>query len=484
MPSLNDGAAGTRIASMLGPPVIIALVSAVSLWSLFEARARERLARASAHSENRVASLVATVAEAQSSEREYLLTGADAGMEPRSLLDDLVSRDVSAIRAGLDHNPRVGAMVDSLARMATAVLATSDTAVELRRAAGASEASVLAADLRAGSLMQRVRAVAETVAHVSAVAAAARVRSAERQQMWGASELGFGALLAIALALAVNARLATHRALAEDARSQAEAANREKSVFLATMSHELRTPLNAIIGFADLLAAGVRGRLTPPQIDDVARITRAAKHLLSLINEVLNFARIDATNVPIARKVESVETLLSAAAGMIELQARAKGVAFDRRPCDPLIAVLADREKVLQILLNLLSNAVKFTPAGGQITLSSGVGDHKVWISVQDTGRGIPLDQLDRIFEPFVQVGRNEQGGVGLGLAISRTLARAMDGDVVAESTVGEGSAFTLLLPRGRPSMHVAPTRVAPGPPRLLRDERGRPSPNEIRRCP
>ncbi|HEY5061294.1 MAG TPA: HAMP domain-containing sensor histidine kinase, partial [Gemmatimonadaceae bacterium] len=235
--------------------------------------------------------------------------------------------------------------------------------------------------------------------------------------------------------------------------TELEAANTAKSDFLTSMSHELRTPLNAISGYADLLDAGIRGPLLPAQLEDIQRIRRASAHLLALINDVLNVARLEAGHVDVAAKPVLVDPLLIEAAAMLEPQARSKGITFERVRCETDYMVLGDRDRILQILLNLLSNAVKFTAPGGHVTLvcedTPRRDDGRISIVVRDTGRGIPADQVTRVFEPFVQVGRRLSGtdeGAGLGLTISRDLARAMHGDLVAESRESVGSSFTLVL--------------------------------------
>jgi PAS domain S-box-containing protein len=233
------------------------------------------------------------------------------------------------------------------------------------------------------------------------------------------------------------------------ARAEAERANKAKSEFLAAMSHDLRTPLNAIGGYADLTAEGVYGPVTDAQLKALGRIRRAGNHLLSLINDILGFAKIEAGRVELRIGDLPVSDVVATAAAMIEVQAANKGISFAITGGEP-VRVRADRERMTQILTNLLTNAVKFTNAGS-VTVGWRTDATAVCIDVRDTGRGIPAEKLASVFEPFVQAGRSaeeRQQGVGLGLAISRELARAMGGDLKVESAVGRGSIFTLRLPR------------------------------------
>jgi signal transduction histidine kinase len=234
------------------------------------------------------------------------------------------------------------------------------------------------------------------------------------------------------------------------AREQAEAANRAKGDFLAMMSHELRTPLNAIGGYVELMDMELRGPITREQRQDLHRIQQSQRHLLGLINQVLNYTRVDTGAVRYDLSSVCVSETLSAAEAFIAPQVRARRLTYTLSNCDPALSVQADPDKVQQILLNLLTNAIKFTDAGGEIRVWCAARDGMIDISVRDTGVGIAPDKLASVFEPFVQVDQrltrvNE--GVGLGLAISRDLARGMRGDLTAESTPGVGSTFTLTLP-------------------------------------
>ncbi|CAN5278679.1 hypothetical protein BH09GEM1_BH09GEM1_45900 [soil metagenome] len=248
-------------------------------------------------------------------------------------------------------------------------------------------------------------------------------------------------------------QIATRAATAiENARlySDAQAASRAKSEFLATMSHELRTPLNAIAGYADLMAMGVRGPVTADQLRDLTRIRQNQKHLLEIITNILNFSRIEAGHIRYEIRQCVLDEVLERMEGMIEPLARAREITYEYLPAAASVAVAADREKLEQILINLLGNAVKFTPRGGRITLSASEIPGRVRIEVRDTGMGIKAELLNSIFEPFVQLESaftRTVEGTGLGLAISRELARGMGGNLRATSVTGEGSVFTLELP-------------------------------------
>jgi signal transduction histidine kinase len=262
--------------------------------------------------------------------------------------------------------------------------------------------------------------------------------------------------LATRAAMAVdNARLHAEALQAREdaitAQAIAEAASRSKGEFLAVMSHELRTPLNAIAGYAELMELGIHGPVTPEQRTDLARIQRSQRHLMGLINGVLNYSRLEAGAVLYEVQDVAVDEVLDSCEALIAPQASSKRQVMFVETSDPTLRVRADAEKLQQIVLNLLSNAVKFTEPGGHISMACIPAVTSVAITVRDTGHGIPPEQVERIFDPFVQVDARfarTQEGVGLGLAISRDLARGMGGDLTVESTPGAGSTFTLVLPR------------------------------------
>jgi len=216
------------------------------------------------------------------------------------------------------------------------------------------------------------------------------------------------------------------------------------------MSHELRTPLNAIGGYVDLLELGVRGPLTEEQRGDLQRIKINHRTLLRLIEDVLDFAKLESGRFQFRIAPLAVDGLLHTLETFVAPSLRKKGLAYAFEPCGADVLVLADRDKVEQVMLNLLSNALKFTDEGRIDVRCLTVGE-TVAIEVSDTGRGVPEGLHEAIFEPFVQV-REEadcsNAGTGLGLAISRELARGMGGDVTVRSRRGQGSTFTLTLPR------------------------------------
>jgi len=232
---------------------------------------------------------------------------------------------------------------------------------------------------------------------------------------------------------------------------EATEANRAKSDFLAAMSHELRTPLNAIGGYAQLIEMGVRGPVNDEQRVDLLKIQRSKNHLDALVSDVLNFAKLGSGKIEFRPRAVLVRQTLDAVIDMVAPQLAQKQLRLVRPAVPHDATVLADEDRARQILLNLFANALKFTPAHGTVEVSVSVESHVVAICVSDTGIGVPADQLERIFEPFVQARRAvdpSDHGFGLGLAISRQLARAMGGDLTVQSAAGQGSTFRLTLPR------------------------------------
>src|ERR1700704_1956917 len=266
-----------------------------------------------------------------------------------------------------------------------------------------------------------------------------------------------------------------------EARLEAEAASRAKSEFLAIMSHELRTPLNAVLGYSELMELGISGPLTDKMRDQIGRIRMSGVHLLGLVNDILDLAKVEAGRLQVSSEPASAEGTVTAALSLIQPQAASRGLDLLIQPAPkPAPIYRGDDERVRQILVNLLSNAVKFTPPAGTITVEiaqsrapdpdTRLQPSRSYVSfrVTDTGAGIPEEKLVSIFDPFVQAESGHtrpREGTGLGLTISRRLARLMGGDLTVKSKVGAGSTFTLWLPADLSAREIDPTPTIAGQP-------------------
>jgi signal transduction histidine kinase len=254
-----------------------------------------------------------------------------------------------------------------------------------------------------------------------------------------------------------------------DALRRAEAASQAKSEFLASMSHELRTPLSAIVGYMELLVGEMVGPVAPLQRNYLGRVKTAARHLISIIEEILTFSRVEAGKEEVYVELVDVAVLARDVQDLFEPQALSKGVALTVSVHAERVVLGTDATKLRQILINLLGNAMKFTDAG-RVALEITAGDDRVLFRIRDTGPGIPPSDLDRIFDPFTQVDQSltrTKGGTGLGLPVSLRLAHLLGGDLTVESVAERGTTFTLWLPlkAGAPG-DAAGTAAVGTPPR------------------
>lgn len=271
------------------------------------------------------------------------------------------------------------------------------------------------------------------------------------------------------LAMEKNARaIAEHaRIEAEIARAEAERANTIKTDFLAVMSHELRTPLTAIMGYEELLSDGITGPVSELQRQQLGRINASARHLLGLIDEILTFARVDIGRERVRWESMSVNQTLTDAAALIESLASSKKLNYTIELLNEDQSIQTDGTKLRQMLVNLLSNAVKFTEQG-EVRLTTSLRDGMLEIRVADTGVGIDSANIEYVFEPFWQLEQNatrKSGGTGLGLSVTRKLARLLGGDVSVASRLGAGTTFLLTLPMVAPASETVRGRDTPTTP-------------------
>ncbi|HSU14769.1 ATP-binding protein [Longimicrobium sp.] len=480
-----------RLAAVLTPALLVLAFDAATFWGTLRERGSRNVVDESHRTIEALQQVLATSSAAETAQQRYLLTGDESALVPferaRGEMGTLLAR-LHALTA--DDPEAAKARADTLERVITQRMD------ELRATAALARAGD-----RAGAL-QRVRSarVARLADEAARVADAVRGNEEAELSARGTREEGvtrrlvllvvLGAAACAGVTLAVNALLGRYGAsqeafagemerlnarLAEQSAalqqltaelqertSAAEEANRAKSRFLAGMSHDLRTPLNAISGYTDLLETGIRGPVNDAQKADLQRIRASSRHLLSLIDTILSFARTESGKLEVRVEPVPAAGLVRGIESSFLPQLAEKGLHYECDPGPPGLWVMADPGKTERVLLNLIGNAIKFTDAGGRVAVRCEDEGDVVAIHARDTGRGIARDQLPHVFQPFVQVDREQvpeaKRGVGLGLAISRELAVAMGGTLTVESEVGRGSVFTLRLPRA-PIPARAPAR-------------------------
>jgi signal transduction histidine kinase len=452
--------------------VAVALIGTLSYVSLGKLAAATRNAGDTEAVLEQVDMLRASIDDAGTAQRDYLLNGDSNDLERFERARASAERDLNRlqfmVRASEDAKPRV----DSLAPILDAHLTDLERISLLRQQRGLAAAAVAMRDEDVSGTHDRLDGQI------------GEFRDDQRQLYdWRAREQAArasdaGILLAVGLLVSfiaatlalsnIRRYLADRRKLElqrtvvleqeQAARTAAEEANRAKTDFLRMMSHELRTPLTAIQGYLELLEMGIYGGMTEEQISILRRIESNERHLLAIINDLLDFARVDARRVELRITPLPVRDIRLAVDPVCRPQIDSKQLNYAWHSVGDQMIVRADREKVRQIVVNLVSNACKFTPRGGSIDVECVRLERSVELKVSDTGPGIPAQKLDAIFEPFVQLDNGltrATAGTGLGLAISRELARAMGGDLAVTSALGQGSTFTLTLPRGDVEMEL-----------------------------
>jgi signal transduction histidine kinase len=458
--------------------VAVALIGTLSYVSLGKLALATRNAGDTEAVLEQVEMLRSSIDAAGIAQRDYLLGGGSEDLERFETARTSAQRDLTRLRDFANFDADSRNRVDSLAPALGAHLGDLERIATVRQQRGLEAAAVALRDEDVVSVHDQINALLGEFRDDQRLLYASRAREQGARASDAGIVLAVGLLvsfIAAALALAnIRRYLADRRRLElqrtvvleqeQAARTAAEEANRAKTDFLRMMSHELRTPLTAIQGYLELLEMGIYGGMTEEQISILRRIESNERHLLAIINDLLDFARVDAKRVELRITPLQVRDIRLAVDPVCRPQIDSKQLNYSwQGPGDQLI-VRADREKVRQIVVNLVSNACKFTPRGGGIDVECVCLDRFVELRVTDTGPGIPTQKLDAIFEPFVQLDNGltrATAGTGLGLAISRELARAMGGDLAATSSLGQGSTFTLTLPRGDVEAELLPEPTA-----------------------
>ena len=424
------------------------------------------------------------IVDAETGQRGYIITGDSSYLGPYRDGRVAVDSYFVALRQLVADDPHQRARLDTLQEIANAKVQELDRSVELR----AVDASAALAHVRSGvgkALMDSARVVATHMTETERRRLAERARARMRTRNLALGVIIIGTLGAFLLAFITNRSIRsdvitqqrTREQLelqaqqleeqqvvmeetleqlrkttteAEEARDAADVANRAKTDFLAVMSHELRTPLNAIVGYTELLHDGVAGPVSDVQREQLERVQLSARHLVELVDDILSFSRLESGSESIRIAPIDLAEVTRQAGALVEPVATAKGLTLTIDAPNESARFTSDPAKVRQVLVNLLSNAIKFTDEGG-IRLASRAEDGRVVFEVVDTGIGIAPEHQEQVFETFWQVDQTatrKRGGAGLGLSVSRRLARALGGDLSVESAIGKGSRFRFWVPR------------------------------------
>lgn len=422
---------------------------------------------------NRLALLLSLITDAETGQRGYALTGNETYLEPyRKSLTEL-AEVYASLRELTADNAQQQAQLDALRPVLDARLATLSASVDIRRAQGLVAAIAREASTGTGKqLHDRIRVIVKAMEETERILLHQREEQSADAKRATQAIIFAGNLMAIALIAlslrhalrelarrrAVEAALQASNAELTSATARAQQSDHLKSAFLATMSHELRTPLNSIIGFSGILRQELAGPLNAEQVKQLDMVQNSARHLLALINDVLDISKIEAGEMDVSCASFDLRAVIESAVASITPQAAKKGLALStyiEPELAPLLSELvSDRRRVQQVLINLLNNAVKFTESGTVAVDAVMVrGGRQLRLQVRDSGKGIKPENLDVLFRPFRQVETGlarQHEGTGLGLAICQRLASLLGGSIEVESRWGQGSTFSFILPLAR----------------------------------
>jgi len=449
----------------LGFGLVLALLAAIGATSYWSARLLVDNSAAHAHAaavRTGLEALLSAATDAESAQRGFTLTNDEAYLEPLHHASRTLDATLPALRR-LTRDPQQRERLEALAPPLEQRLELARQGVAARREQGFEAARALIVNGEGKQIHDRIRAEVQAMRIAQEeILREKDVRARRAAGVAGATALAGTALALVSLAAAsyfirrgLRLRREAERTLQASnlelatARERAEVADRVKSAFLATMSHELRTPLNSILGFSGILLQDLAGPLNPEQRKQLSMVNESARHLLELINDVLDISKIEAGELAVQRAPFDVGTAIEKVAGLVRPFAERNGIALQVEAATSLGSISSDRRRVEQVLLNLLHNAVKFTERGS-VTLRASVVGSELEIAVADTGIGIHPEALATLFRPFQQIDTGlsrSHEGTGLGLAISQRLAGLMEGRIDVASEPGRGSVFTLRLP-------------------------------------
>ena len=460
-----------RIAlGFVGALFILAAIDAISYLSIENLIANSTAIAHTRRVINQVDALTVAIADAGSSTRGYVIAGTPGHLERYRHSQDEIQQTLSDLRILTSDNPRQQLRLGAIAAPLADTLAFYQRIIALNEGGRHAEAADMVLSPQEEALNAGLRKLLLDIKTEETGLLLRSTDGVDRSARRSTVALIGGSLVSILILslvfrhlnrevttrkrselrlsqLGLQIQVANERL--EKSNDELARASRLKSDFLSSMSHEFRTPLNAITGYSELLSEDATGPLSEKQRRFVGHIQRGAKHLLDLINDILDLSKIEAGRIDLQRENVVVSETLSEVVSAIRSLAIAKGIQVDSRITGPS-SVYADRLRFKQIVFNLLSNALKFTPARGSVWIESATAENMVTISVCDTGTGIPRQEHEAIFESFYQAGATTKGlreGTGLGLAITKRLVALHGGRIWVESETGKGSRFSFSLP-------------------------------------